>query len=100
VSRYATVQPPPNELRIGVIPLSNDAASTLPVGYRGQLYAYADWPDGRRDDVSAFGSWSSTNSAAAVVSPSGFLSAIAAGVTDIGISYLGCLGDLAFNHRR
>jgi hypothetical protein len=60
-----------------------------------QLIARATLSDGTLQDVSTLATWSSSNPAVATVSPSGLVTAVTIGTTNISAAYQGKTGTLS-----
>lgn len=82
VTVLSTRESPPARVRI-------DGYAALPEKQTTALSAFAEWTDGKIKDVTSFSDWTSSNPAVATVSTTGFVTALSAGVSDIGVTYLG-----------
>lgn len=82
VTVLSTRESPPARVRI-------DGLAALPEHQTTGLSAFAEWADGKIKDVTSFSDWTSSNPAVATVSTTGFVTAVSAGVSDIGVTCLG-----------
>jgi hypothetical protein len=62
------------------------------VGTTSQYKAVAGYSDGTSVDITSTATWSTSNAAVAVVSPSGLVTALTSGVTTITAAYAGSSG--------
>jgi hypothetical protein len=87
-------QPSPPAATLTAVSVSGSAAFGAP-GQSSQLSATARWSDGSTTGVTSSSSWRSANAAVATVSPTGLVTSVGYGTTDITATYQALSGTLS-----